>query len=152
MQTRRNFISCTACTVIALGCGESVEPDIPIDTGDTGALPDFDPCEGELDDSWMEIALSSVPSLEEVGAFIYHSIAGKTLLIAHVIQGCYVAVDQNCTHEGEVIIYQSQADRFVCPRHAATFSWNGSVIAGPTAIPLESYPIVLEEESLWIKI
>lgn len=53
-----------------------------------------------------------------------------------------VALSAICTHQGCTVGYQSAADDIECPCHGSVFSTTGSVLNGPAASPLRSYPVI----------
>ena len=154
MQTRREFLSCTGCTLLLAGCSVGSKEDSAfaeeVEEDSATSVPDYDPCATEVALGWTEIPLSDYPDLSELNSYAYVSVGGKNLIIAHVVEGCFVALSSNCTHEGETIYYQGGGGRFVCPLHGATFDWQGLVQGGPAPTSLTSYPIALESDALWI--
>ena len=98
------------------------------------------------------ISLDNHPELEVVGGFTYADMNGKRLIIAHVLSDCFVSLDSACTHEGETLQYQSEAQRFFCPRHAATFTPTGEVIGGPAPFDLGYYPTARQGREIWIQV
>ena len=153
MATRRKFIQCALCTATAACVPEAKFGDASTQSEDTGGgLPDVDICNIIPDSTWSIVSLDEYPALNAVGGFAYLELSGRNLIVAHVKSGCFVSVDRACTHEGETIQYQSEAQRFFCPRHAATFSATGDVIAGPAPSGLEYYPTAQQGRELWIQV
>ena len=153
--TRRQFIVCSGCTFAAMACAQPVQPKDGFQDGDSGnqaQYPTFDPCAAIADPSWQTIDYESLTNLHTVGGSTIVTVAGRSILIAHVEDGCFIGVDSACTHEGETLNYQTIGNRITCPRHAATFGLDGRVIAGPTPVPLQSYPIALEDDLLYIQV
>lgn len=123
------------------------------DVGDSAnPEPEIDFCNTNPNSSWASLSLDDYPELETVGGFAYADINGKNIIVAHVRTGCFVSLDRACTHEGETIQYQSEAERFFCPRHAATFTPTGNVIGGPAPFDLGYYPTAQEGRELWIQV
>ena len=78
---------------------------------------------------------------------------GKDILIAH-IKGTYYATSATCTHEQEMIDPES-IDRYevTCPMHMAAFDVrDGSVVAGPTQMPIATYPVKVVGKDLEVEI
>ena len=158
---RRQLLACIGCTILQASCG--VKPtDSSVD--DTGAEPSLEDwmlpinraCEEEseyvVDSSWTELSLSQHVALQSAGGFSIVTVSGRSLIVARIDQSCVVALSSACTHEGETLRYQSQMFRFVCPRHGATFSVEGDVQAGPTAVAIQKFPAVLESGRIWVKV
>jgi cytochrome b6-f complex iron-sulfur subunit len=53
----------------------------------------------------------------------------------------YIALTSICTHEGNTVGYNSPSGSIICPAHGSQFTTTGSVVNGPAASPLQSYPI-----------
>lgn len=72
--------------------------------------------------------------------------AGGTVIVQNIIvantgNDVFVALNSICTHEGCTVTYNLAANNFPCPCHQSLFAANGSVVNGPAATPLKSYPI-----------
>ena len=153
MKTRREFIGCGTCALLLLGCGEkSTTTDTgvaqPTPTPEPESLPaSFDPCETTPSSGWTELRLEDYPNLVEVGG----SITWNGIVIAHVEEGCYAAVDASCTHQGGQIYYSSQRRQFSCVEHAATFELDGEWALGTATTDLNSYLVAREGEILFIE-
>ena len=158
---RRKLLACIGCTILQASCGVKLTDTSAEDTGGEPIIEDWmrpinRVCEEEatylVDDSWTEISLSQHTALQNPGGYSVVSVSGRSLIIARIDQKCIVALSSACTHEGETLRYQSQMYRFVCPRHGATFSVEGDVQAGPTAVAIEKFPAVLESSRVWVKV
>ena len=153
MSTRRTFLKCAVCSAAAACVPEPKYGDAVYDEGDSGAYdPEIDICNVSPSSSWLSLSLDDYPELNAVGGYIYAELNGRNLIVAHVRSGCFVSLDRACTHEGEIIQYQPEAQRFFCPRHAATFSATGDVIAGPAPADLAYYPTAQQGRELWIQV
>ena len=126
-----------------------------IEASDTSAEPEdtavveeeiFDPCEAEIEDHWEEIALAGLPALEAVGGYTNWN----GIIIAHVRDGCYAAVNASCTHQGGEIFYSAIRNQFSCLVHAATFALDGEWVMGQVATDIQSYPVARRDNSLFI--
>ncbi len=117
---------------------------------DTG--PAFDPC-AIPDDvggaGWSAVFLEAHPALAEVGGGAQVDVAGLRLVLGQPSAGCFVAVSRICTHEGCETDYDG--GRFVCPCHGAVFDLDGSVLSGPTNVPVAAYPAAAGEGVVWVK-
>ena len=74
------------------------------------------------------------PSTFVLNTPVYFS-SGKFFVVRDS-SGLY-ALTALCTHEGAVTDVQS--GHFYCPRHGATFTFNGAIISGPVNRPLVHY-------------
>ncbi len=72
-------------------------------------------------------------------------------ILVRLPDGEYVAYTQSCTHLMCPIHYDSSSNQLVCPCHAGYFdATNGQVLAGPPPKPLPSYPVSLENGSIFV--
>ena len=53
----------------------------------------------------------------------------------------YVALTSICTHAQNTVGYDSPSGNIICPYHGSQFTTTGSVVNGPAATPLQSYPV-----------
>jgi serine/threonine protein kinase/nitrite reductase/ring-hydroxylating ferredoxin subunit len=67
-------------------------------------------------------------------------------LLVHLPNGNFVAYKQGCTHTGVLVNYDPKTHLMVCPAHGAIFdpAKNGSVVTGPTTIPLPMVGIQMQ--------
>lgn len=65
------------------------------------------------------------------------------VIVAHTIDGQYIALSGLCTHEGEKITYDDANDNFFCPKHGSRFAKDGSVTKGPAKKQLYRYIVEL---------
>jgi cytochrome b6-f complex iron-sulfur subunit len=142
----------------AAACGTPFAPPVD-DTGGGGGASggdgggDLDPCAtpgGVGGAGWASVPLSSVSGLGSVGGGARVDLGGRRLALGRPAEDCVVAVSRVCTHEGCETAYD--AGRFVCPCHGAVFDLDGSVVAGPTSVPVAAYPAVLQGDTVWIQL
>lgn len=167
MSNSRRALLWGALTTLLTAC---IRPSQGIDTGAPGAAPpnsnsddnkddnvhkgdsgvaDTGPCEQESPDAdWIALPLADYPELVALHGSTTVRVGGRTVLIAHVTEGCYVGLDQSCTHQGCPIAYRNQ--EFSCPCHGARFDEDGSVLSGPATRPVDTYAVVLSEETVWV--
>jgi nitrite reductase/ring-hydroxylating ferredoxin subunit len=74
------------------------------------------------------------PSSFAVGKPVYVS-TGNFFVVRD--SGGLYAVSARCTHEG--ITVNDDGTQLVCPKHGATFTYNGDVTMGPAFFPLVHY-------------
>jgi len=89
----------------------------------------------------LRIPLHELPE----GERIYRELAGVPLEIQrHGDQ--VVARSMLCTHQGCVVIWQPDAQEYVCPCHEGRFDADGKVVEGMPTRPLARYPVQLEQD------
>jgi cytochrome b6-f complex iron-sulfur subunit len=75
----------------------------------------------------------------------------QTILVINTGPG-YVSLSSVCTHEGCIVGYDSPSEKILCPCHGSTFTTTGSIVNGPAATPLKSYPVSKSGNILTISI
>ncbi len=53
-----------------------------------------------------------------------------------------------CTHLACIVTWQEGNKEFYCPCHDGRFDQFGEVTAGPPPVPLEQYPVTVEEDTV----
>lgn len=147
MATRRRFVR-TACSaviltdLVTLGCsGPSVSDLDGDDDSGTSPVPTVTP-NGNL----VTMALADYPNLLQVDgvAFGYVASLDLTILVVRTGETTFIAVDGLCTHRNCYVGFQAASDDFYCNCHGARFAADGSVVSGPTSIPLQSFPATFD--------
>ena len=166
--TRRQAV-CGGCSFAIVACTTPAgNTDGPADTdgstpsrSDTGATPVTDPlpCEGVVADpgapGWFGFPLADYPDLAEIGGWYGLTAGGRNIVLAHVEEGCYVAIDRACTHEGELVNYNAsrgEHGQFVCPRHGAVYDLDGTRVSGPAPADLPGHPAALDGDTVWVQV
>jgi cytochrome b6-f complex iron-sulfur subunit len=85
----------------------------------------------------LDLTLPANAALNTAGG----SLASNGVVIANAA-GTYIAVAQQCTHNGCSIGYSSSGNNFVCPCHGGTYDANGNVTSGPPPAPVKKYSVV----------
>jgi cytochrome b6-f complex iron-sulfur subunit len=62
----------------------------------------------------------------------------------------FIALSAICTHQGCTVGYNSSAVKLQCPCHGSEFAVTGSVLTGPAASPLTTYPVSKSGNTLTI--
>ncbi len=60
-------------------------------------------------------------------------------------RGQEIALSARCTHMGCEVAWKTDAGKFECPCHGATFGPDGTVLGGPAKRPLEKYTTRVED-------
>jgi cytochrome b6-f complex iron-sulfur subunit len=83
-------------------------------------------------------------ALNVAGGYVY----SNGVIIAKTTSGSIIAVSEACTHEGATVQFQSNNNRFYCPRHGATFNTSGGVTGGPANSSLKQYTVTINGNSV----
>jgi cytochrome b6-f complex iron-sulfur subunit len=75
-------------------------------------------------------------------------VSNKVIVINN--SGSYVALSDECTHEGCAVSYNSSSNNLQCPCHGGVFSISGSVVSGPPPKSLKQYTVSKNGNSLHI--
>jgi 3-phenylpropionate/trans-cinnamate dioxygenase ferredoxin subunit len=102
-------------------------------------------------DEFIPVANTEDVPAGEVRVF---SADGVDIAVAHVSDGGFYAIDDVCTHDGgplgEGTLF---GDLVECPRHGARFDVKtGRVKALPAVIPVRTYPVVVEDGVIKVKV
>ncbi len=68
------------------------------------------------------------------------------------LEGGFYAIDDICTHDGGPLAEgEIEGDEVICPRHGARFAIKtGTALTLPAVTPVESYPVRVEGNELYI--
>jgi len=104
-----------------------------------------------MTEAWITAANASDIS---VGQFKPVEVSGKQLLICHVTQEEFTAIDDTCTHDdGPLADGWLEGTAIECPRHGARFDVRtGKVLALPAAVPINTYPVKVEGNEIKVKV
>jgi nitrite reductase/ring-hydroxylating ferredoxin subunit len=160
--SRREFV-CGGCAVVASACAPQGNP-LPADsdsgnpwanttpiTTDPNQVTGY-PCDQNVSGGTLELPLSQYPDLEEVGGWYAVGSGAGEIIVAHAVEGCYVAIERACAHEGVAIDYQPSRGQFVCPKHGAIYDWQGDKVAGPQPNGLPVYPCGRVGNSIFVTV
>lgn len=86
-------------------------------------------------DFTLDLSLPANAALANAGGYLY----SNGIIVAHALNGTYLAVSQACTHQGVTVQYVGANKEFYCPSHGALFSETGAVTGGPANGPLLKY-------------
>jgi 3-phenylpropionate/trans-cinnamate dioxygenase ferredoxin subunit len=79
---------------------------------------------------------------------------GRQRLAIANVDGEFYAIEDVCTHDGGPLDQGYLEGYSVqCPRHGARFDVrDGSVLAWPAVVPVESYPLKVEGEDIYVAV
>lgn len=77
----------------------------------------------------------------------------KELLLCHTGEGIF-AVDNLCTHaEARLCDGKLKGNKILCPLHGAAFDVkNGDALTRPASVPLKTYPVTLEGDTISVSL
>jgi cytochrome b6-f complex iron-sulfur subunit len=100
---------------------------------------------------WVEVPLSEVPALREVGGAAVVQRPASLLDVQVVrLRDRVSVIWRVCTH-GACDVEYAGGDRVECPCHGSQFSLDGEVLRGPATRPLRRYEARLEGDTLLIR-
>jgi cytochrome b6-f complex iron-sulfur subunit len=79
---------------------------------------------------------------------VNHILAGR-FYIVHV-EGGLIALWQRCTHLGCAVPWADAEKQFHCPCLGSLFDLLGLVTGGPAPRPLDTFPIVIKGDEVWV--
>jgi cytochrome b6-f complex iron-sulfur subunit len=132
---RRNFVK-TSCLI----CGGAI----------TG-IALFDSCkksdpQGPTVDFTLDLSQSGNSVLNNSGG----SLPSNGVIVVNSAS-TFIAIAQQCTHNGCSVGYNSNSNNFICPCHNGTFDINGNVTGGPPSIALKKYSVTKNGNLLTVK-
>jgi len=74
----------------------------------------------------------------------------QNTIIINTGNAIYAALSSICTHQGCNVEYNSSAGIIQCPCHGSQFTTTGSVVQGPAARPLQTFPVSVSGNILTI--
>jgi len=98
----------------------------------------------------IPINLIDVPELKPVGGAYHLEVedTSQNILVVHVAQDKFVAVDIKCTHRGCDVNYDCDGKKFVCPCHGSEYDLYGRNTKGPAQKPLNYYHAELKGDEV----
>jgi cytochrome b6-f complex iron-sulfur subunit len=129
--SRRGFLGSSAAVVLPVLCGGCSDPPGPpiVD------LP-------AVANRQIAIPLSSFSELAQVGGSLVGKASGYAhpIVVAHLDQNTFVALDAICTHQNCTVSYNALNLTMDCPCHGSTYeARDGSRISGPALLPLTRF-------------
>ena len=102
----------------------------------------------------IPLNLLDTPELKPIGGSYHLEVEdlNRDILVAHVSENQFVAVDIKCTHKGCDITYQSDRKTFQCPCHNSEFALTGFVLQGPAKKNLNYYHAELKGDEVLVTV
>ena len=102
----------------------------------------------------VPLMIEDTPDLKPIGGAYHLQIEDmeKDILVAHVSESHYAAVDIKCTHKGCDLNYDKEDKTFTCPCHGSKFDLSGVPQDGPAKRPVTAYQVELTDTEVIIKI
>jgi cytochrome b6-f complex iron-sulfur subunit len=130
MISRRGFLGGSALVVLPVLCGACTDSSGP-------PVVDLPPVANKT----IVVPLSDFSALMKTGGSVVGKAAGyaNPIVIAHVTDGMFSALDALCTHAGCNVAYNALNLTLDCPCHGSTYELDGTVINGPAPRPLKMF-------------
>jgi Rieske Fe-S protein len=87
--------------------------------------------------SSLTLKLSDYPALANVGGVVLVTASGSPLAVVRTSATTFVALSRICPHQGATV--GTVTGGFLCPRHGAEFSSNGTWIGGQPTSSMHGY-------------
>jgi len=102
----------------------------------------------------LTLPLTDFPQLSMVGGVVCGQPMGlgNPIIVTRVDASTVIAVDSKCTHLGCTVEWNQQNADFECPCHGSTFATDGRVKVGPATVPLKSYAVAVNADSVVVTI
>ena len=98
------------------------------------------------------VAVANITDIA-LGKTLCVEFSGREILLCHTQEGVF-AVDNICSHAAEKLNNgKLKGHRILCPLHGAAFDVrDGSVLSRPATLPLRSYPVHIENDTVHLAI
>jgi Rieske Fe-S protein len=138
--SRRSFLGSTALVVLPALCGGC--------TDDGVSLVELPPVSNKT----IAISLDEFPMLKNVGGSIVGQASGyaNPIVVAHVRDDMFSALDAICTHERCTVAYNALNLTLDCPCHGSSYEVDGRVINGPAVRALSRFTATSDGTTLTI--
>jgi len=104
-----------------------------------------------MSDNWVEVCAEDDIDEEDVIRFDH---AGRTFAVYRSPDAAFFATDGLCTHEKIHLADGLVMDDIIeCPKHNGRFSYKtGEAMGAPVCVNLKTYPVKVEDGSVFISI
>jgi cytochrome b6-f complex iron-sulfur subunit len=102
----------------------------------------------------VTLPFTDFPQLTMVGGVVCGQPSGLSnpIIVTRVDASTVIAVDSKCTHLGCTVEWNAGNNDFECPCHGSTFGSDGHVKVGPATLPLTSYSVTVNSDSVVITV
>ena len=102
----------------------------------------------------LTLTFAQFPQLTMVGGVVCGQPMGASnpIIVTRTDASTVIAVDSRCTHLGCTVEWNLKNNDFECPCHGSTFAPDGRVKVGPATVPLTSYAVTVNADSVVITI
>ncbi|MGZ3441141.1 MAG: QcrA and Rieske domain-containing protein, partial [Polyangia bacterium] len=102
----------------------------------------------------LTLTFAEFPQLTMPGGSICGQPSGapNPMTVVRLDANTVIAMNSTCTHAGCTVAWNPGNNDFECPCHGSTFSSTGAVQVGPATIPLKSYPVVVNADSVVVTV
>ncbi|WP_338872927.1 Rieske 2Fe-2S domain-containing protein [Spirosoma sp. SC4-14] len=134
----------TLSTLYFSGCSKSadVSPS-PVDGTNSQAVAtgNTDPVAGKINFS-LDLTQPENAKLKSKGQFL----TAGAVVVANTVKGTFVALLNDCTHDGGPLSYRASQNDFVCQWHGGEFNIDGSVKMAPPSRPEQTFNTTLSAD------
>lgn len=127
---------------------DTVAPDLTDGTTSVGLFKgNTDPYTGKINFT-LDLSLPQNVKLKTIGQFLT---AGQ-VVVANTKSGAFVALQNECTHDGGLLSYRITQNDFLCSFHNGLFNTDGSVKAAPPKRPVQTYIVAVSADGNTISV
>jgi Rieske Fe-S protein len=78
--------------------------------------------------------------------------AANPVTVVRLDASTVIAMNSKCTHAGCTVAWSPDNQDFECPCHGSTFTSDGTVKVGPATLPLKSYAVTVDADSIVVTV
>ena len=100
-------------------------------------------------DSQVTLRYADFPALAQVGGGAIIDVAGRApIAVVRTGDSDAAALSATCTHVGCLLEYEAGRAQLHCNCHGADFTLDGTVLGGPTTVPLPTYAATVQPDAI----